>query len=105
MRSPVYNPNLDIVAVTADGQIGAFCIVWMDSVNRVGLFEPVGTHPDFQRKGLGTAVMLEGLRKMAENGMNQAIVSTFEDNEAAIKLYESVGFQIVNKLGTYEMDV
>ena len=53
MRSPVYDRDLDIVAVSADDRIGAFCIVWMDAVNRVGLFEPVGTHPDFQRKGLG----------------------------------------------------
>jgi ribosomal protein S18 acetylase RimI-like enzyme len=101
----VYDPNLDIVAAAADGQIGGFCIVWMDAVNRVGLFEPVGTHPDFQRKGLGKAVMLEGLQRLAEKGMTQAIVSTFEDNEVAIKFYESVGFRIVCKLGTYEKDV
>ncbi len=105
MRSPVYDPNLDIVAAAPDGQIGAFCIVWMDSVNRVGLFEPVGTHPDFQRKGLGRAVMLEGLHRMVDKGMKQAIVSTFEDNPAAIKLYESVGFRMLTKLGTYEKDV
>jgi mycothiol synthase len=105
MRSPVYDHNLDIVAVTANGQIGAFCIVWIDALTRVGLFEPVGTHPTFQRRGMGRAVMLEGLRKLADTGMNQAIVSTFEDNQAAIKLYESVGFQTVNKLGTYEKDV
>ena len=60
MRSPVYCHNLDIVAIAPDGQIGAFCIVWMDPVNKVGLFEPVGTHPDYQRKGLGKAVMVEG---------------------------------------------
>ena len=105
MRSPVYDPDLDIVAEAADGQIVAFCIVWMDPVNRVGLFEPVGTHPDFQRKGLGRAVMIAGLQRLAEKGMRQAIVSTFEDNQAAINLYESVGFRIVTKLGTYEKDV
>jgi ribosomal protein S18 acetylase RimI-like enzyme len=105
MRSPVYDQNLDIVAAKPDGQIGAFCIVWMDQVNNIGLFEPVGAHPDFQRKGLSRAVMLEGLRRMRDGGMSQAIVSTYEDNPAALKLYESVGFQIVNRLGTYEKDV
>jgi mycothiol synthase len=105
MRSPAYDPSMDIVAVAVDGQIGAFCIGWLDPVNQVGLFEPVGTHPDFQRMGLGRAVMLEGMHKLSEAGMKQAIVSTFEDNEAAIKLYQSMCFQIVYQLGTYEKDV
>jgi GNAT superfamily N-acetyltransferase len=105
MRSPVYDPELDIVAVRSDGQVGAFCIVWTDLVNRVGLFEPVGTNPDFQRIGLGTAVVREGLRRLQEHGMKSAIVSTFEDHPAAIKFYETLGFQVVNQLGTYEKDV
>jgi ribosomal protein S18 acetylase RimI-like enzyme len=105
MRSPVYSNELDIVAVAPDEQIGAFCIVWIDPINKVGLFEPVGTYPNFQRKGLGKAVMLEGLRRMQERGMKSAIVSTGEDNLPAIKLYESIGFRVVNKLGTYEKDV
>ena len=105
MRSPVYDPDLDIVTVAPDGRVGSFCIVWTDSNNRVGLFEPVGTHPEFQRMGLGKAVMQEGLRRLQERGMMNAIVSTFEDNLAAIKFYESLGFQITNHLGTYEKDV
>jgi mycothiol synthase len=105
MRSPAYDPELDIVAVASDGKIGAFCIVWTDPINQVGLFEPVGTHPDFQRQGLGRAVMVEGLRRLQERGMKSAIVSTYEDHPPAIKLYKSVGFQVINQLGTYEKDV
>ncbi|HSB66218.1 MAG TPA: GNAT family N-acetyltransferase [Anaerolineales bacterium] len=104
MRSPVYQSELDIVAVASDGRIGAFCIVWIDPVNQVGLYEPVGTHPDFQRKGLGRAVMMEGLRRLQERGAKSAIVSTYEDNLAGIKLYEAAGFQQVHRLGTYEKD-
>lgn len=37
--------------------------------------------------------------------MRSANVATFEDNPAAIKLYESAGFREVNRLGTYEKDV
>ena len=105
MRSRVYNPELDIVAVAPDGKIGAFCIVWTDPANEVGLFEPVGTHPDFQRKGLGRAVMVEGLRRLKERGMKTAIVCTGEDHLPAIKLYEAVGFRVLNHLGIYEKDV
>jgi len=105
MRSPVYRSEQDIVAVSPDRQVGAFCVVWTDPVNQVGLFEPVGTHPEFHRKGLGRAVLTEGLHRLYERGMCRAIVSTYEDNIAAIKLYESVGFRVANQLGTYEKDV
>jgi mycothiol synthase len=105
MGSPAYKPELDVVASAPDGQIGAFCIVWLDPVNKVGLFEPVGSHPDFQRKGLGRAVMLEGFRRLKKRGMTHAIVSTSEDNQAGVKLYEALGLQLLYRLGTYEKEV
>jgi len=102
MQSHVYDPELDVVAVAPDGRIGSFCIVWPDSQIKVGLFEPVGTHPDFQRRGLGKAVMSEALRRLQARGMERAIVSTTAKNTAGIKLYEAVGFRIIQRLGTYE---
>lgn len=102
MQSPVYDPELDVLAVAPDGRVGSFCIVWPDPVSKAGLFEPVGTHPDFQRRGLGKAVMTEALRRLKERGMAWAIVSTIADNTPGVKLYESVGFHIAKRLGTYE---
>ena len=101
MQSPVYDPELDVVAVAPDGQIGSFCIAWPDPVTGEGLFEPVGTHPDFQRRGLGRAVMLEGLYRLRERGMTEACVSTNANNTPAVKLYESVGFHTVDIHVTY----
>jgi mycothiol synthase len=105
MQSGVYNPEWDIVTVREDGKIGAFCITWPDPLNRVGLFEPVGAHPDFQRQGLGKMIMREALYRLRENGMRRAIVSTAEDNAPAIKLYEAAGFRIVNRLMTYQKNI
>ena len=102
MRSPVYDHELDIVAASPDGRIGSFCIVWTDPGNHVGLFEPVGTHPAFRGRGLGKAVMLEGLRQLQAQGMQTAIVCTTENNLPAVKLYESVGFTMVDKHLTFE---
>ena len=101
MRSPVYTPELDLVVETPGGQFAAFCICWLDEVNQMGYFEPVGAHPDFRRKGLAAAVLKEGLRLMHERGMRTASVCVELDNLAAQRLYESVGFQAINRILTY----
>jgi mycothiol synthase len=101
MRSPAYDPHLDLVIESADGQFVAFCIIWLDPINQVGYFEPVGVHPDHQRKGLGKALMSEGLRRMQLAGMAVAQVCVEHDNLAGQGLYETTGFTMINKLMTY----
>jgi len=94
---PGYTPELDLVAVMPDGAFASYCICWTDSVNKVGEFEPVGTRLAYRQRGLGQAVMLEGLRRLKALGIKTAIVSASGSNQAAIALYQSVGFQIVNR--------
>jgi len=105
MRSPAYAPERDVVAAAPDGRIAAFCITWTDPRNRIGLFEPVGTHPDFQRKGLGKAVMCEALQRLKAAGMQHAVLCTGEDNPAAVRLYESVGFRVVDRIGFFKKQI
>lgn len=105
MRSPVYLPEFDIVAVSPDGKHAAFCICWPDPVNKIGLLEPVGTHPDFRRMGLGRAVILEGLRRLQAWGMRSALVCTESDQTAAVHLYESAGFSPAYSLQTYKRPI
>jgi hypothetical protein len=62
-RIPLYRRDLDVVAVAPNGEIASFCTVWFDDVTRTGVFEPVGTAPEHQRRGLGKAVMCEGLQE------------------------------------------
>jgi ribosomal protein S18 acetylase RimI-like enzyme len=101
MQSPVYRAEHDLVVAAPDGRLASFCILWMDEVNKVGLFEPVGTHPDFQRMGLGKALMLAGLQRMQAEGMQAAIVNTDHDNLAALGLYRSAGFEQSDELLAY----
>jgi GNAT superfamily N-acetyltransferase len=92
-HSPAYAGEHNLVVRSPDGHGTAACTIWLDPVNKVGLFEPVGTHPHFQKMGLGKAVMREGLRRMKAAGMMHAIVGTDADNTAAIALYRSMGFE------------
>lgn len=101
MQSPVYVPEHEIFITAADGRVASFCIIWTDDLNKAGLFEPMGTHPDFQRKGLGKCLLFEGLRRLKSAGMDEASVCTESDNQAAIHLYESVGFRQVKRLLTF----
>ena len=99
--APGYDRDLDNVAVSPEGEVCAAALVWLDEGQKVGEFEPVGTRPPFQRRGLGKAVLLRGLAKMRDRGMRTAIVGTNATNTAAIALYESVGFTIVNRVVEY----
>ena len=100
VQSPVYVKEHEIFVIAPNGDVAAYCIIWIDEQTKLGHFEPVGTHPDFQRKGLGKCLLFEGLRRFKSEGMDAADVCTNHDNESAIRLYESVGFQIDKKLLT-----
>jgi mycothiol synthase len=90
-RGPLYRRDLDLVAVAADGTLAAFCTVWFDDVTRTAVFEPVGTHPDYHRRGLGKAVMTESLRRAARLGATLATVSSY--SAGAHALYTAVNFR------------
>jgi ribosomal protein S18 acetylase RimI-like enzyme len=101
MQLPGYHRDLDLVAVAPDGVIAAYVNGWIDPVNRIGDFGPVGARLAYRRQGLTRAVLLEGLRRMQTYGMDRASVSTGESNLPALGLYQSVGFRTVNKYLTY----
>jgi ribosomal protein S18 acetylase RimI-like enzyme len=96
MELPGYHRDLDVVAVAPSGEVAAYVNGWIDPVNKIGDFGPLGALPSFRRLGLTTAVLLEGLHRMAALGMNRVCVSTTEGNEGAKALYASLGFGVVN---------
>jgi ribosomal protein S18 acetylase RimI-like enzyme len=101
MRLPGYRPDLDVVALAPDGAIAAYVNGWIDPRNRIGDFGPVGARPAYRRQGLTRLVLVECLRRMRSYGMNRVSVSTGVANTPAIRLYESVGFRIVNRYLEY----
>lgn len=94
--APTYRADLDLVAVAPDGTFAAFGIVWLDIANRLGVFEPVGTHPAHRCQGLGQAILSEGMRHLQQLGARAAYVNSRGEDVAANRLYESVGFGLVD---------
>jgi mycothiol synthase len=86
--APLYRRDLDLVAVANDGAIASFCTIWFDDGTRSAYFEPVATVPAHQRRGLGKAIMIEGLRRLQNIGATTAFVSG--GSQTANALYRSV---------------
>jgi len=87
-RMPLYRRDLDLVAVAPTGEIASFCTIWYDDATRSALFDPVGTLPEHQRRGLAKATMTEGLHRLKRMGATRAFVSGYESGPNA--LYASV---------------
>lgn len=85
--APLYRRDLDLVAVAGDGSIASFCTIWFDDVSRTAYFEPVATVPAHQRRGLGKAVILEGLHRLQRRGCKVAFIGGY--SPAANALYFS----------------
>lgn len=84
---PHYRNDLCIVVAAPTGEFVSFGGIWYDAKNRFGYVEPVATDPGYRRRGLARAVVLEGMRRCAEEGATVAYV-------AAIKpLYLAMGFR------------
>ena len=104
---PEYLSELDLVAVAPDGRLAAFCICWLneDSEGKPnGQIEPLGVHEDFRRLGLGQAILSEGLRRLYLCGADRVYIDTDKYRNAALELYEAVGFRLVQDVLVYRKD-
>ena len=86
-QAPDYRQDLDLFIVTPNGEYASFCTIWMDVKNKYGVFEPVGTHAEYQGRGLGRALLMEGFRRMAQCGATRSYMSSTNE------FYRKIGFR------------
>ena len=99
----IYRPELDLVALAADGSPAAFALGWLDDASASLLLEPVGTAPDHARRGLSAALCTALLNAAAALGATQAVVGPRGDEAYPIpkRLYHSLGFTTIDRTQTY----
>jgi mycothiol synthase len=86
--APAYRRDLDIVAVAPHGDIAAFCTIYYDELSRSAVCVLVGTAAEHQRRGLGKAIMFEGLRRLQKLGCTRVLANAYDPPADA--LYGSV---------------
>lgn len=86
--APGYSSDRDFIVVDSKGEHLAFCVAWLDEENKIAEIDPVGTHPDYRRKGLAKAVITNCFIKLHQNGIKKAQILGFTD--LTKKLYRSL---------------
>jgi ribosomal protein S18 acetylase RimI-like enzyme len=100
MSGPDYDPELDLVVTTSDGRLAAYCFCAVRaSENSLsgrleGWTDPIATHPDFRRKGLARALLLAGLSRLKQRGIEYAHLGTSSENTAMQAVAAAAGFTI-----------
>lgn len=96
---PSYTSRWDRVIVDEDECVVAFCTIWLDCRSRIALFEPVGCHQAYQRRGLTRALICQSLHDLSAAGVCEARVLSVSDQQApAVHLYRQCGFQLIDEL-------
>ena len=95
--APVYDPELDLLVQSPEGELVANCICWADARSGIGVFEPVGTHAAYRGRGLARLAILEGCGRLRASGHGWARVGTAHFNAPAISAYRSCGFELYDR--------
>ncbi|WP_042405859.1 GNAT family N-acetyltransferase [Streptacidiphilus carbonis] len=94
-QSPPYRGDQHLLVEAPDGTMACSTIMWLDEVNKTAEFEPVGTHPDYRRRGLARAMLLHGMQLARAAGATHMTVACLgaPGHPAARGLYYGLGFR------------
>jgi len=72
-------------------QVGGYAVT--GRAGRRGFLQRLAVDPDLQGRGLGRALVLDGLGWLRRRGADRVVVNTQEANGRALALYEQLGFR------------
>jgi GNAT superfamily N-acetyltransferase len=91
IAAPTYAPEWDMAVISPEGEHVAFCLARLDQRNLAAPIDPIGTRPEYQRLGLGKALVAECFRRLRAAGMCYAYIGAGPEPAVGNRLYESLG--------------
>ncbi len=95
------DPELSCVAERSGRLIGVL-LARRWTAESIGFIDILAVHPDAQRRGLGTALLMHAFRRFGEAGLREAQLGVASDNPRALALYELVGMTPRFRADVYE---
>ena len=111
LDAPQWRADLSLVAADGDQVVGlCLCLINDDRIKwmgrRDGYVDTLCVRPSYQRRGVGAALLLAGLRALRRAGMVSATLETDQDNPAhAAHFYQQLGFREVWRWSAYGVEL
>lgn len=109
-RDACEDPSMVSLAATASG-IAAVCII-EDSKGfneergvRSGWIDILGVRKPLRGRGIGAAMLLDGMNWLRGLGHDTIFIGVDAENEKALGLYKSIGFKVENQSQAYHLDL
>lgn len=93
------NPNSQFYGAFIDGKIVGYVGFWK-MVDYVDIIN-ISVHQDYKRRGIASALMEEVYALAIDIEVNNIFLEVNVNNEAAINLYEKLGFVSVRRIKNY----
>ena len=94
--------NTIALVAKVNTEVAGFVIIQIEmDNNEFGHIITLNIAPSFRHKGIATKLMQEIESLLKQRGVSECHLEVREDNNAAIKLYQKLGYQTMGKLDRY----
>lgn len=98
------DPNYFYLGVEEEGVLVSTCNLTViknltRSARPYGLIENVVTHPDYRKRGYGTALLKMAIKIAGEKGCYKVMLMTSKKDEDTLNFYRKAGFNSQEKTG------
>ena len=89
--SPIYSFDWDLLAVSPQGDLAAFILIWIDWQDHSAEIDPLGTHPDYRSQGIARALVAQAFQRLNAAGIRWMTIESEPDPQVpANRLYASL---------------
>jgi mycothiol synthase len=92
LRPHDFAPNLSLIVHDADAMVG-FLLARRWSAEAVGFIDLLGVHPQWRRRGIGSALLGTAFARFAADGLPEAQLGVASDNPRALQIYQRAGMR------------